>query len=722
MNRLGKESSPYLLQHARNPVDWYPWGEDAFARARAEGKPIFLSIGYSTCHWCHVMERESFENEATAKLMNEHFVCIKVDREERPDVDNVYMAAVQAMSGSGGWPLSVFLTPEGKPFWGGTYFPPADAFGRPGFPTVLRSLAEAWRTKRNDIEEQSEQLTGHVRALAGEGADADVGEATLAAAYGDLVRTFDESDGGFGSAPKFPRPHTLMFLLRSHLRGDAPRALPMVESTLLHMWRGGIHDHVGGGFHRYSTDAGWLVPHFEKMLYDQALIARAALETFALTGREEFAAIARDVLAYVLRDMTDEGGGFYSAEDADSEGEEGKFHVWAAEELKAVLGEKDAGMFADVYGVKADGNWVDEASRERPGTNILHRPVAPEMAAKRWGMTVAELETALEPMRAKLFDVREKRIHPLKDDKILTDWNGLMIATFAYAGRVLDAPEYTRAAERSADFLLTTMRRDGRLLHRYREGEAAIAAFLDDTAFLAWGLFELHQTTQEARWLEASRDLLVEMIDLFGDDETGGFSFSGKDGERLVAGTKEIYDGAVPSGNSVAAFALLAVGRLVQDERLVRAGEGTIGHFSGHLAKMPTGFPFLMLALDAAVGPTSEVVVTGSADDETLRGMVAEVRTRFLPRAVLAVNPTGEGEEAIRKLIPFLADQPAVDGRATAYVCENYACRAPVTTVEGLRKLLEQLPTGVPASGGPSPTSGGGSASPPGRSPLPPAS
>jgi len=687
-NRLAKESSPYLLQHAHNPVDWYPWGKEAFARAKKEGKPIFLSIGYSTCHWCHVMERESFENEATAALMNEHFVCIKVDREERPDVDNIYMSAVQAMTGSGGWPLSVFLTPDGRPFWGGTYFPPADGFGRPGFPNVLTSLAEAWKTKREDILEQSERLTGHIRSMAKDGAEADVGKATLHRAYEELDRTFDEAYGGFGSAPKFPRPHTLSFLLRRHDRGDAPRAKEMVESTLLHMWRGGIYDHVGGGFHRYSTDQEWLVPHFEKMLYDQALIARALIETYQITGRAEFAAIARDVFRYVLRDMTDEGGGFYSAEDADSEGEEGKFYVWETKELERILGAADAKLFAEVYGAMPAGNWVEEASREKTGTNILHLGVPMATLAKRHELEPAALEAKLAPMREKLFAVREKRIHPLKDDKILTDWNGLMIATLAYAGRALGAPEYTEAASRSATFLLETMRKEGRLLHRYRNGSAAIPGFLDDYSFLAWGLFELHQTTQDARWLAAAKGLLVEMVDLFEDEEGGGFLFTGSDGERLVSTTKEIYDGAIPSGNSVAALALLSVGRLTMDERLVKAGERTIRCFSGHLDKMPTGFPFLSLALDTAVGPAKEITLAGDAADEALAAMVSDVGSRYLPRTVVAVNPTGAAGDAIRKLIPFLAEQRPRDGKATAYVCENYACKAPVTGVEALRKAL----------------------------------
>jgi len=688
-NRLAKESSPYLLQHAGNPVDWYPWGREAFDRAKKEGKPIFLSIGYSTCHWCHVMERESFENDEIAKIMNEHFVCIKVDREERPDVDNIYMAAVQAMTGSGGWPLSVFLTPEGRPFWGGTYFPPVDGMGRPGFRTVLLSLAEAWRTKREDIVSQSEKLTDHIRALAGDGAEADVGEATLALGYEALAGSFDEANGGFGGAPKFPRPHTLSFLLRKHIRGDAPKALAMVESTLAHMWRGGIHDHVGGGFHRYSTDAVWLVPHFEKMLYDQALIARVSIETYQITGKSEFADIARDVFRYVLRDMTDEGGGFYSAEDADSEGEEGKFYVWEMRELTAILGAADAKIFADVYGVRAGGNWVEEASREGTGTNILHRPESFPATAKRHGLEPAVLRTKLAPMREKLFEVREKRIHPLKDDKILTDWNGLMIATLAYAGRALDEAEYTAAAEKAAGFLLGTMREDGRLLHRYRNGSAAIPAFLDDYAFLAWGLFELYETTYDARWLVAAKELLTEMVELFEDAEGGGFLFTGSDGEKLVSRTKEIYDGAIPSGNSVAALALLTVGRLTMDKELVRAGELTIQCFSGHLDRMPTGFPFLLLALDLAVGPNREVTLAGDREDEALAAMVRQVGSRYLPRTVVAVNHTGEAGDAIRKLVPFLVEQKPVEGRATAYVCENYACRAPVTTVEELRRTLE---------------------------------
>ncbi|MHC4861286.1 MAG: thioredoxin domain-containing protein, partial [Planctomycetota bacterium] len=530
-NRLAKESSPYLLQHAHNPVDWYPWGEEAFEKARKEDKPVFLSIGYSTCHWCHVMERESFENEETAALLNEHFVAIKVDREERPDVDNVYMAAVQALSGHGGWPLSVFLTPEGKPFWGGTYFPPEDRFGRPGFKSVLVQIAGAWREKREEVLEGAERLTQFVADLNVTVKGAALDEKTLANGVDEFASRFDSRRGGFESAPKFPRTHSLSFLLRQHARTGDAQVLAMVEKTLAEMARGGIYDHVGGGFHRYSTDPLWLVPHFEKMLYDQALVARASLEAYQVTGKPVYADLARDVFRYVLRDMTDEKGGFYSAEDADSEGVEGKFYVWTRDEILEVLGEADGELFAKVYDVKADGNFREEASGEETGTNILHLERPLEETAGELGTDAAGLAKRLAPMREKLFAVRERRIHPLKDDKILTDWNGLMIGTLAYAGRTLDEPRYTEAARKAADFLLTTMVSDGRLLHRYRGGQASILAFLDDHAFLTLGLLDLYEATFEERWLAEAKRLAGETIRLFWDESAGGFLFSGKDGE-----------------------------------------------------------------------------------------------------------------------------------------------------------------------------------------------
>ena len=691
-NRLAREKSPYLLQHAHNPVDWYPWGEEAFARAKAEDKPIFLSIGYSTCHWCHVMERESFENEEIAAFLNEHFVPIKVDREERPDVDQVYMQAVTAITGQGGWPLSAFLTPDGRPFWGGTYFPPDDRYGRPGFPTVLARLSEMWTARRADLLQSADRLRSHLeeqsrlpRPEAGGELGEALGPGLLARGVEQFAASFDSALGGFGRAPKFPRSHTLSFLLAAHARGGEPEALRMVEVTLDQMARGGIHDHLGGGFHRYSTDARWLVPHFEKMLYDQALLARTYLEAYQVTGEAEYAAVARDIFAYVERDMTAPEGGFYSAEDADSEGEEGKFYVWTPEEVKAVLGPDEGAFFAGVYDVTSEGNFEG-------GRSILNlkRRLAAVAAEPR--TEVEELESRLAADRLKLLAARRKRVRPHLDDKILTDWNGLMIGALALGARVLGEPAYREAAERAADFAWRRLRRaDGRLLKRWRAGEAAIPGYLDDYAFLAWGQLELYGATFDPEHLERARTLARDMVRLFRDAEGGGFYFAGTDAESLIVRTQEIYDGAVPSGNAIAALVLLRLGDLTADPELGRQGRETVDAFAAALAASPTAFPQLLLALDFALGPTTEVVLAGDPGSPDLRAMLAGLDRRFLPRTVVAVRPPGAAGERMVALAPFLAAHEARDGRATAYVCRNYACSLPTSDPAAMLAQLEQM-------------------------------
>ncbi len=687
-NRLAKESSPYLRQHAHNPVDWFPWGDEAFAKAAKEDKPIFLSIGYSTCHWCHVMERESFEDEKVAAYLKEHFISIKVDREERPDVDNVYMAAVQAMTGSGGWPLTVFLTPDRRPFYGGTYFPPEEGFGRPSFMTVLRSIVDAWVNRRDDIMAGARKITDHIEARSNGVERAELTEKTLAKGFAMFNSRFDARNGGFETAPKFPRTHQLTFLLRTYHRTGQKRALEMVEKTLVEMHRGGIYDHLGGGFHRYSTDPVWLVPHFEKMLYDQALIGRACLEAYEVTKNGHYAAVARDIFKYVLRDMTDAKGGFHSAEDADAEGVEGKFQVWSLAEISEVLGQEDGAFFAGIYGATEAGNYREESTGADTRKNILHLPKSlAEVAAAR-DTTEAALEARLAPMRGKLFAVREKRVHPMKDDKVLTDWNALMISTLAYAGRVLGEERYTAAAARAADFLLTEMVDDGRLLHRYHRGDASIPAFLDDHAFLVFALLDLYETTFDARWLAAAVDTADSMLSLFTDHEDGGFLFAGAGNEDLFTETREIYDGAIPSGNSVAMLGLLRLGRITSEKRFEQAGRDTLNAFSGEIDGMPMGFPFALMALDFAAGPTREIVLAADARGPDLNELLAEVRGHYLPRAVLALNLTGPDGEQARSLIPYLSAQVPKDGKATAYVCENYACRAPVTTRVELAGLL----------------------------------
>jgi uncharacterized protein YyaL (SSP411 family) len=676
-NRLLTEKSPYLLQHAYNPVNWHPWGEEAFATARREDKPVFLSIGYSTCYWCHVMEVESFDNPEVAQLMNETVIAIKVDREERPDLDAIYMTAVQAMTGSGGWPMSVFLTPEGKPFWGGTYFPPEDRWGRPGFKTVLRSIGEGWKTKRQDLLRSGEALTRAIQASAESGSSAPLTSAVLETGVRQFAQQYDGTHGGFGSAPKFPRSHSLSFLLRAWSRAQEADTLGMVERTLEAMARGGIHDQLGGGFHRYSTDREWLVPHFEKMLYDQALLARTYLEAYQVTGKSQYAEVARDIFDYVLRDMRDATGAFHSAEDAGEVGKEGEYYVWTPQEIEQALGAEDAALFNRFYGVSAGGNFEN-------GASILSISIPLESFAAQEQRPVDEVRGQLEAARSKLLVVRSQRKRPHRDDKILTDWNGLLIGALAYGARVLDEPRYAQAAREAASFLLERLQVDGRLLHRYRDGEAAIPAFLDDYAFLSWGLFELYEATLEVRWLSEAKRLTNEMVRLFWDQGSGGFFFSGDRNERLIAKTKELYDGAIPSGNSVAALDLVRLGQLTMDKTLQGYAERLFQAFSGQISQAPSSSPQLLIALDFWLGPSQEIVIAGDPASADTRQMLRAVRQRFLPRAVLALQPSNTSSTEVEALIPFIKTQRPLEGHATAYLCTNYVCNLPTTDVAQL--------------------------------------
>ena len=685
-NRLAKESSPYLLQHAHNPVDWYPWGEEAFAKAKKEDKPVFLSIGYSTCHWCHVMERESFESDDVAKLLNENFVSIKVDREERPDVDAVYMAAVQAMAGQGGWPLSVFLTPDKKPFFGGTYFPPTDRFGRPGFKTVLARLTAYWKEHKGEVLASADELTKHVASLSGAAPAGEVSEEPLARAVEQFAASHDPVHGGFGGAPKFPRAFAISFLLGER-RAVKSGILPMVEKTLDEMARGGLFDHLGGGFHRYSTDAEWLVPHFEKMLYDQATLARAYVEAWQVTGNAGFAATARATFDYVLRDLTDASGGFHSAEDADSEGVEGKFYLWTRAEIVAALGEEDGALVADLYGATERGNYRDEATHQQTGANILHLETPLSAEAKKRAIEPAALEARVAPLRAKLLALRSKRIRPHLDDKVLTDWNGLMIGALAYGGAALGEERYVKAATRAADFLFS--RTDG-IVHRFRGGVSGITPFLDDYAFLALGLVELYEATFDAKWLVAAQSLARQMVADFQDAESGQFRLASAKGEALVARTKELYDGAIPSGNSAAMLALLRIGRLSRDDALEAAARKALAAWAGTIERYPSGYPVATMALRFAMGPTREVVIAGDPADAATQALVAEVRKRHLPNTVVLLHPPGEAGRAIEAIAPFVKEQGQVGGKPAAYVCSNFACKAPVTTAAELSKLLDE--------------------------------
>ena len=687
-NRLIHEKSPYLLQHAHNPVDWFPWGEEAFARARAEDKPVFLSIGYSTCHWCHVMERESFEDEETAALLNALYVPIKVDREERPDVDQVYMQAIQIMTGQGGWPLSAFLAADGRPFWGGTYFPPDDRYGRPGFRRILIALADAWRTRRAEILDSAAKLTAHVAEqsrAAHTAAKEPLGAETIARGVEQSLARFDSVHGGFGPAPKFPRSHALSFLLAAHARSGDPDTLGMVEVTLDRMARGGLQDHLGGGFHRYSTDERWLVPHFEKMLYDQALLARTYLDAYQVTGKEEYAQVARRTLDYVLRDLAAPEGAFYAAEDADSEGEEGKFYVFTPEEIRAVLGREEGDFCAAVFGVSAAGNFEH-------GRSILHLPRPLSAVATAEGSTEPELAARLDRERAALLVARDQRIRPHRDDKILTDWNGLMIGTLAAAGRILAAPEYVAAAERAAAFIATRLRRtDGRLLRRYRDGEAAIPAYLDDHAFLAHGLLELYATTFDPLYIEQARALARDMRRLFHDEKDGGLFFSASDGESLLVRTKEVYDGAVPSGNAIAALVFLRLGALTADPELAAAGRGIVNSFAGVLEVSPLAFPQMLIALDFALGPSAEVVLAGKPEHPAITAFRAALDRRFLPHVVVALHPGGAAGARLAELAPFLAAYAPADEGGLAYVCRDHACQLPTTDPAKMLVELEAV-------------------------------
>jgi uncharacterized protein YyaL (SSP411 family) len=684
-NRLVFESSPYLLQHAANPVDWFPWGEEAFARARELDRPVFLSIGYATCHWCHVMEHESFEDPEVARLMNETFVNIKVDREERPDIDSVYMTVTQALTGHGGWPMTVLMTPDRRPFFAGTYFPRQSRHGRPGMLELVPRIAALWRSERARLIEAAETITDQLRRLVRAYPGQAIGPKVFELAHEQLAERFDPYHGGFSERPKFPVPHNLSFLLRHWQRTGRPEALSMVEKTLLEMRLGGIFDHVGLGFHRYSTDERWLVPHFEKMLYDQALMVIALVDAYQATGHECYRRWAGEVIEYVTRDMQAPEGGFYSAEDADAEGEEGKFTVWTLGELAEVLGAEDAALYATVYQFEPEGNFAEEATGRRTGANIPHLREPLAQTAARRGMATEVLEARLEDMRRRLFAARERRVHPLKDDKVLTDWNGLMLAALGRAARAFHSPELAATARRGADFLLSALRRpDGRLVKRWRRGQAGLPAHLEDYAFAAWGLLEVYEATLEGGYLEAAVELVTTMIDLFHDPAEGGFFQVARDGESLLVRNKDFYDGAIPSGNSAAALVLVRLGRALGRPAWEQLAAGTIEAFAGRVSVGPANHTLMLAAADWLVGPSTEVVLAGTPGAEDFEALRAVVDGLYLPRAVvLATGPE------VARLAPFTAGMGPVEGRAAAYVCQNQTCGRPVTDPAALRAMLE---------------------------------
>ena len=678
-NRLIDETSPYLLQHANNPVDWYPWGEEALSRARTEDKPILLSIGYSACHWCHVMERESFENDAIAELMNRHFINIKVDREERPDLDAVYMEAVQMLTGSGGWPMTVFLTPDCKPFYGGTYFPPVDRHNMPGFPRLLETVAQAYRNSHSEIQRVTGQLTEQMGRTANmpRGAGA-LDESILHNAYNQLATNFDYQNGGVGSAPKFPQAMTLEILLRYYAHGHNDRARSMLDLTLEKMARGGIYDQIAGGFHRYSTDTYWLVPHFEKMLYDNALLARLYLHAWLATGRALYRRITEETLDYVLREMTGEHGGFFSATDADSEGEEGKFFVWSPGEIEAVLGSEDAALFNAFFGVSQRGNFE--------GKNILNISVRAADFAERQGIPLERLVDVINRGKEALRLAREEREHPLLDDKALASWNGLMLRAFAEAGAALERQDYLDAAAGNAAFLLEDLRPEGKLLRSYREGQAKLPGFLEDYSFVADGLLSLYEATFERRWLDSAVELADEMIAQFWDEPQGCFYDTGRSHEELVVRPRDVFDNAQPCGGSVASDLLLRLSVVTGNEDYAAKAVAPLRSLAELMGRAPAGTGRWIAALDFYLSTPKEVAVIGPSDDPATSALLREVNGRYIVNRVV-VGASGQDSAATSGL-PLLEGRGMVDGKPTAYVCENYACQLPVTDTESLAAQL----------------------------------
>ena len=676
-NRLANETSPYLLQHANNPVDWYPWGEEALQRSKDEDKPILLSIGYSACHWCHVMERESFEDEATAILMNEHFISIKVDREERPDLDAVYMEAVQMLTGSGGWPMTVFLTPEGKPFYGGTYFPPVDRFNMPGFPRLLQSLARSYHDSRSEIDRVTDQITEQMgRTGQMPKGVSPLTVETLHQAYTVLAPNFDYLNGGTGTAPKFPQAMNLEVLLRYYRHGYNDRALEMVDLTLEKMARGGIYDQIAGGFARYSTDAYWLVPHFEKMLYDNALLSRLYLHAHQATGRGMYRRIAEETLDYILREMTGPEGGFYSATDADSEGEEGKFFVWTPAEIRTILG-AEADIFRGFFGVTEAGNFE--------GKNILNITQKASEYAQTHGIPLDRLVDVVQRGKKALLAEREKRIHPLLDDKVLASWNGMMLRSFAEAGAALQRQDYLDAAIKNAGFLLETMRPEGRLLRTYRAGQAKLPGFLEDYSFVADGLLALYEATFDRQWLTASIDLAERMIGLFWDDGVGGFYDTSAEHDQLVVRPRDVLDNAQPCGGSVATDVLLKLAVITGNEDYRVKAATPLRTLKELMGRAPAGTGHWLAALDFYVSTPKEVVIIGPHDDAGTAALLQTVNGKFHPNKVL-VGADGEGEHGL----PLLESRGMIDGKPAAYVCQNYACQLPVTTPDELAAQLEE--------------------------------
>jgi uncharacterized protein YyaL (SSP411 family) len=685
-NHLANESSPYLLQHQNNPVDWYPWGEAAIEKARREEKPIFLSIGYSACHWCHVMEHESFESEAIAAVLNEHFVAVKVDREERPDLDQIYMNAVQMLTGRGGWPMSVFLTPELKPFYGGTYWPPTGRQGMPGFDQILAAVVDAWQHRREQAITAAEQLTAEIQKIGTQQESGDADSLSLdliSGAVNQLARACDRTFGGFGQAPKFPHPMDLQLLLAVYSRNKQPGLLDMVRLTLDRMAAGGIYDHLGGGFARYSVDERWLVPHFEKMLYDNALLARAYTDAYLVTQDANYARVVRETLDYVLRDMTDPAGGFYSTEDADSEGEEGLFYTWTADEIDAVLGDERGATFGRVFDVTDAGNFE--------GRNILNLPKTIEQCAKILKRTPEELEAELGESKRALWAVREKRVHPGKDDKVIVAWNGLAIDSMARAAAALGEPRYVAAAVAAAEFVLREMQQEGRLLHTWRHGRAKLDAYLDDYTALANSLVTVYEATGDERWIDEAARLTDVVLEKFADPAGGGFFYTASDHEQLLTRNKELTDSSVPSGNALAATALLRLGKLLGRRAYLDAAAETLSAAVPIMQRAPMAAGQMLLALDRYLGPSQELVLVGDA--EKAAGVLAAIEQRYLPRVVFARRGGKAGSSSLPSegLDELFLGKASASGEPVLYVCENFACQEPAVGIVAISAALDRL-------------------------------
>ena len=674
VNRLAESSSPYLLQHKNNPVDWYPWGDEAFQKAAELDIPIFLSIGYSTCHWCHVMAHESFEDEQVAQLLNENFISIKVDREELPEIDHVYMSVCQAMTGHGGWPLTIIMTPDKEPFFAGTYFPKNGRLGRPGMMELLPSIADAWKNRRAELVQSAEKINEYLVKSNTKELGTPLSKAILKETYSQFVNRYDKNHGGFGTQPKFPSPHNLVYLLRYHHMTDDKTALEMVEKTLQEMRLGGIFDHVGYGFHRYATDKEWLVPHFEKMLYDQAMLVMAYTEAFQITGKPEYKKTAEEILTYVQRDMTDAKGGFYSAEDADSEGEEGLFYIWTIQELQSIIGEEDTQFIQNIFNLTPEGNFKDEASGQSTGKNIFHlkTPISNSKDLKK-----------ISQIREKIFHVREKRIHPLKDDKILTDWNGLMIAAMTKAGVAFQDNVLIESAEKSAKFIFNNlMDKNGRLQKRYRKGKSGLDAHLDDYAFFVWGLLELYEATFKIEYLKNAIQLSDIMVSEFWNESSGGFYLGSDQTEKLIVRAMTGYDGAIPSGNSIAAMNLLKLTRITGEIKWAEMADKIFKVFSNEINKVPSGYTSMVTAFLFEYDHPKEIVVVGSGSDPATQDALTRMKSEYIPGKILLFKDTDQLSPGLSPLAKWTATQETIDDKVTFYVCQDFACKIPTTDIK----------------------------------------